>query len=69
MKVELWSNEISAANATDRTIRALPDSAYLKRGADGEVEFDGNGLAEVVNASSFTKFALERQGYVRRIVE
>jgi hypothetical protein len=68
MKVELMSNAEMAAESTDRTIRALPGGAFLKRDADGKIEFDEQGLATVENASGFTEFALVNQGYVRRVV-
>ena len=72
MKVRLCSNDKSAAEATDQTIKALVpqgSGGWLKRGEDGEIEFDENGLATVEGGDEgFMRFALVRQGYVLEIV-
>lgn len=71
MKVQLHSNSQPAAQATNRTLKALPPmmGGYLREGADGEILFDENGLAEAVPTGNekFFAQAIIEQGYVRRI--
>ena len=70
MKVRLHCNDKKPAEATDATIRALIRGGWLKRGLDGEIEFDENGLATVEGGDQgFMRFALVRQGYVAEIVD
>ena len=71
MKVKLHSNDESAANATDSTLKMLPmgGDAHLLRGDDGKVEFDADGHATVITANpGFVAFALKNQGYVREVI-
>lgn len=72
MKVRLCSNDKNVAEATDRTIQALVpygSGGHLKRGENGEIEFDENGLATIEGGDEgFMRFALVRQGYVQEIV-
>jgi hypothetical protein len=72
MKVKLHSNEDSAANATDATLKMLPmgGDAHLKRDEGGKVEFDAGGNATVITSNPrFVAFALRNQGYVREVLE
>lgn len=65
MKVRLHSNDESAAEATDKTIQALPGDGRLARNADGAIAFDDEGLATVEGGDvGFLTFALKAQGYV-----
>jgi hypothetical protein len=72
LRVKLHSNDPSAADATDQTIRLLPmnGNAHLVRGADGSVSFDENGWATVETTNpGFVMFALENQGYVADVIQ
>lgn len=70
MKVKLHSNEKSAANLTDITIKQLPGNGCLKRNSNGEIDIDEDGLATVEGDSSgFLAFALKNQGYVKEVIE
>lgn len=72
MKVKLHSNDESAANATDATLKMIPmgGNAHLERGSDGNVSYDADGFATVVTSNpGFVAFALRNQGYVREVVE
>ena len=70
MKVRLHCNDKKPAEATDATIRALVHGGCLKRGDDGDIVFDENGLATVEGGDQgFMRFALVRQGYVVEIVD
>lgn len=73
MKVKLHPNEKEAADATDRTIQAVAHGvgalAHLVRGADGEVEFDEHGRAELLSTDpGYLAFAVKNQGYVADVV-
>jgi hypothetical protein len=68
-KVRLMSNDEKAAEATDSTIKALPNGGHLRRDKNGEIEFDEKGLATVEGGDEgFMRFALVRQGYVLEII-
>ena len=69
MKVRLHSNDKSAAEATDSTLKMLPTCGCLKRTSAGEIEFDKDGLATVEGGDQkFLAFALRNQGYVREVI-
>jgi len=70
VRVKLHSNEDSAADATDSTLKILPmgGDAHLKRNAVGKVEFDREGYATVITSNPrFVAFALRNQGYVLEV--
>ena len=70
MKVRLLSNEESAANATDATIKMLPGGGRLRRRESGKVAFDNEGYATIEGGNEgFLRFALVRQGYVREVAD
>ena len=73
LRVVLHNNEPQAADATDQTLRQLhPAGAHrLRRDEDGAVviEEDGCAVVETDADVGFLRFALERQGYVREVVE
>ena len=69
MKVKLHSNENSAAEATDQTIRMLPGGGRLARDSEGRIAFDNDGNAIIEGGDQgFLRFALEHQGYVAKVV-
>ncbi len=71
MKVKLYSNDESAADAVDATLKMLPGGgdAHLLRDDDGKVLFDPDGCAVVLTANpGFVAFALKNQGYVKEVV-
>lgn len=71
MKVILHSNEESAANATDTTLKMIPmgGNAHLKRDQNGDIEYDGNGHAFIETENPrFIEFTLKSQGYVKEVI-
>lgn len=72
MKVRLHSNDESAAEATDSTLKMIPSGgeAHLLRNSKGKIFFDADGLATVITSNpGFIAFALRNQGYVREVFE
>lgn len=72
MKVRLHSNDEAAVEATDRTLCSIPGSVIMLRRnpATMKVEFDENGLAEIVTSNpGFAAFAMRNQGYVAEVIE
>lgn len=70
IKVRLHSNDESAAEATDSTLKMLPMGAgKLQRDSAGKIIFDSNGLATVMSSNEkFMIFVLKNQGYVREVI-
>ena len=73
MKLRLWSNEQRAAQATDRTLRMLPQfiGGSLLGDKDGEIVFDEQGFATAIPSGNPNMFAdaIVRQGYVKEVVK
>ena len=70
-KLKLHSNDKAAAEATDQTIKNIPNAfACLNRGEDGEISFDQNGYATLLTTNlAFSLFAIKNQGYVAAVIE
>ena len=68
LKVQLHSNEPSAVDATDQTLKMLGFDTHLARDESGAVVFDESGYAQIETTNPlYIKFAITRQGYVAAV--